>query len=421
MDPLSLTASYMGLISFCSTLIKAFKSLSLDSDELARLQPIIQQFEAFSHILMSTTENLPKADVIPGSDIYLSICYDSLFRINQSMKKILTGNKTLRTIRVKQFIDQNHKDIDDLKISVLLLQNLVQQNSIRQLTSMVEHFGNLMVHFNEKSMKANPDFSQELHRTPEEGKSLRGGENTDSIHQPRRSSTQELNADQDALNGKYHVLVSARNTYSAQAAVEEIQKGAIGKADLTAITLDVTDDVSIEAAAKGVSDQFGHLDILINNAGVGQAPGASSVREQFRQIFEVNVFGVAAVTDAFLPLLRASSFSDRRIVNVTTGLGLITMAGKKDYAFNANAWYVPDYRSSKAALNMITAAQSVKFASDKIAVIAVAPGMCRTKFTGGQGRKEASDGAKVIVRAATEGNPEELSGTYVADEPHDGW
>lgn len=217
------------------------------------------------------------------------------------------------------------------------------------------------------------------------------------------------------------MLVSARNTSSAQAAVEEIQKGAIDKAALTAITLDVTDDVSIEAAAKGVSDQFGHLDILINNTGVGQAPGASSVREQFRQIFEVNVFGVAAVTEAFLPLLRASSFSDRRIVNVTTGLGLITMAGKKDYAFNANAWYVPDYRSSKAALNMITAAQSVKFASDKIVVIAVAPGMCRTKFTGGQGRKEASDGAKVIVRAATEGNPEELSGTYVADEPNDGW
>ncbi|XDG01371.1 hypothetical protein ABKA04_000986 [Annulohypoxylon sp. FPYF3050] len=221
--------------------------------------------------------------------------------------------------------------------------------------------------------------------------------------------------------GKYHVLVSARNTSNAQAAVEEIQKGAIDKAALTAITLDVTDDGSIEAAAKGVSDQFGHLDILINNAGVGQAPGASSVREQFRQIFEVNVFGVAAVTEAFLPLLRASSFSDRRIINVTTGLGLITMAGKKDYAFNANAWYAPDYRSSKAALNMITAAQSVKFASDKIAVIAVAPGMCRTKFTGGQGRKEASDGAKVIVRAATEGNPEELSGTYVADEPSDGW
>ncbi|KAI1104960.1 hypothetical protein F4804DRAFT_305575 [Jackrogersella minutella] len=227
-------------------------------------------------------------------------------------------------------------------------------------------------------------------------------------------------AKQFASLGKYHVLVSARSTSNAEAAIQEIQKES-SDAALTPITLDVTDDASIAAAAKNVTDQFGHIDILINNAGVGLAPGATTVREQFRQIFEVNVFGVVAVTDAFLPLLKASTYSDRRIVNVTSGLGLISMAGKKGYAFNANAWYAPDYRSSKAALNMITAAQSVKFASDKIAVVSAAPGMCRTKFTGGQGRKEASDGAKVIVRAATEGNPEEVSGTYVCDEASDGW
>jgi NAD(P)-dependent dehydrogenase (short-subunit alcohol dehydrogenase family) len=223
-----------------------------------------------------------------------------------------------------------------------------------------------------------------------------------------------------ASSGKYHVLVTARSASNAETAVQELLADAADKTALTPITLDVTDDASIAAAAKTVSEKFGRLDILINNAGIGQVPGAP-IREQFRQIFEVNVFGVVAVTDAFLPLLRASTYADRRIVNVTSGLGLITMAGKKGYAFNANAWYAPDYRSSKAALNMITAAQSVKFADEKIAVIAVAPGMCRTKFTGNQGRKEASDGARVIVGAATGGNPEELSGTYVAEEPHEGW
>ncbi|KAI0401617.1 hypothetical protein F4802DRAFT_579761 [Xylaria palmicola] len=222
-----------------------------------------------------------------------------------------------------------------------------------------------------------------------------------------------------ASSGKYHVIVSARSTGNAQATVEKLQEGAADKTALTPVTLDVTDDASIAAAAKTISGQFGHLDILINNAGVGQASG--SIREQFRQVFEVNVFGVAAVTEAFLPLLKASTFADRRIVNVTSGLGLISMAGKKGYAFNAAAWYAPDYRTSKAALNMITAAQSVKFAEDNIAVIAAAPGMCRTRFTGGQGRKEASDGAKVIVRAATEGDAKALTGTYVCDEPSDGW
>ncbi|GAW23399.1 hypothetical protein ANO14919_129580 [Xylariales sp. No.14919] len=223
-----------------------------------------------------------------------------------------------------------------------------------------------------------------------------------------------------ASSGKYHVLVSARNTINAHTAVEQLQNEAADKTALTPITLDVADDASIEAAAREVSEQFGHLDILINNAGLGSAPGLP-IRETYRQIFEVNVFGAAAVTEAFMPLLRASSFHDRRIVNVTSGLGLISMAGKKGYAFNADAWYVPEYRTSKAALNMITAAQSAKFAGDKIAVVAAAPGMCRTRFTGGQGRKEASDGARVVVRASTEGNPEEMTGTYVCDEPGDGW
>jgi NAD(P)-dependent dehydrogenase (short-subunit alcohol dehydrogenase family) len=227
-------------------------------------------------------------------------------------------------------------------------------------------------------------------------------------------------AQQLVSSNKYHVLVSARNPSNAQAAVQQLRTEAVDKTAVTSITLDVTDDESIEAAAKSVKDQFGRLDILINNAGLGTVPD-QPVREQYRQIFEVNVFGVAAVTEAFLPLLKASSFSDKRVVNVTSGLGLISMAGKKDYAFNANAWYAPDYRSSKAALNMITAAQSVRFASDKISVIAVAPGMCRTRFTGGQGRKDASDGAKVIVRAATMGDSEALSGTYNAEEPSEGW
>lgn len=221
-------------------------------------------------------------------------------------------------------------------------------------------------------------------------------------------------AKQLASNGNFHVLVGARGEPKAQTAVEELLSEVPG-ATVTPIALDVTDDASISAAAQTVSDKYGHLDILINNAGVGQVPG-EPVREKYRQIFEVNVFGVAAMMDAFLPLLRASTYPDRRIVNVTSGLGQISMAGKKDYPFNAKAWFAPDYRSSKAALNMITAAHAVTLADDKIAVIAAAPGFCRTRFTGGQGKKDATAGASVIARAATEGNAEELSGTFVADE-----
>jgi hypothetical protein len=65
---------------------------------------------------------------------------------------------------------------------------------------------------------------------------------------------------------------------------------------------------------------------------------------------------------------------------------------------------------------MLTAVNSVLLADEGISVISAASGFCRTNFTGGQGIKDASDGAKVIIRAATEGDPNELYGTLVADE-----
>ncbi|PYI12386.1 dehydrogenase [Aspergillus sclerotiicarbonarius CBS 121057] len=222
-------------------------------------------------------------------------------------------------------------------------------------------------------------------------------------------------ARQLASSNKFHVLVGARSALKAEAAVKELESDAADKSALTPITIDVADDASITAAAQTVSKAFGRLDILINNAGIAQAPD-TTLREQYRQIFEVNVFGMAVVMDAFLPLLRASPYPDRRIVNVTSGQGLISRAGKKDHPANAKTYFIPDYRSSKAAVNMITVAYSVNLADEKIAVVAAAPGYCRTNLNGGQGVKEASDGAKVVVRAATEGDPETLSGTYIADE-----
>ncbi|EEU36907.1 uncharacterized protein NECHADRAFT_42034 [Fusarium vanettenii 77-13-4] len=227
-------------------------------------------------------------------------------------------------------------------------------------------------------------------------------------------------AQQLASSGKYNVLVGARSSSKAEAAVQALQAEGINKTTLTPVAIDVTDDRSIAAAVQTVSDQAGHLDILINNAGLGTST-AATIREQYREIFEANVFGVAAVIDAFLPLIRASSFSDRRVVNVTSAVGLTTMASEEGFEYNAKSYYVPDYRSSKAAVNMITVAQSVKLAEYDIAVVAAAPGMCRTRFTGGYGMKDASEGARAIVRAATEGDPKKLTGTFVADEPHTGW
>lgn len=223
-----------------------------------------------------------------------------------------------------------------------------------------------------------------------------------------------------AASGTYHVLVTARSLSNAEAAVREVATTAADPSALTPIQLDVTSSASIAAAAELVASEFGHLDILINNAGIGQVPGASVV-EAFRQVFDVNVFGVVAVTEAFLPLIKKSTYHDRRIVNVTSALGLITQAGDQEYDFNAEKLYIADYRASKAALNMVTVAMAGSLREEGIAVVAVAPGWCKTRLMGGAGFKEVVDGAKVIAGAATEGKGSEISGKYVAGEAHDGW
>jgi NAD(P)-dependent dehydrogenase (short-subunit alcohol dehydrogenase family) len=108
------------------------------------------------------------------------------------------------------------------------------------------------------------------------------------------------------------------------------------------IAIDVTDDSSIAAAAKLVTDTYGSLDVLINTAGISTGPPGSSLRENFRAVFETNVFGATVVIGSFLPLLRASKYHDRRIVNVTSGLGQIGLAGAHGSPFNAKGYAVPE-------------------------------------------------------------------------------
>ncbi|KAL4784207.1 putative short-chain dehydrogenase [Aspergillus varians] len=218
-----------------------------------------------------------------------------------------------------------------------------------------------------------------------------------------------------ASTGKYHLLVGARSQSKAEGTAQQLSSL---NPDVTPLVIDVTDDASITAAAKSVTDQFGSLDILINNAGISASPehASLSLRENYRAVFEVNVFGVAVVTSTFLPLLRASKYHDRRIVNITTGLGQLGIALSPTSEYNIKAWALPVYRSSKTALNMVTAVDAVTLAEEDISVVLAAPGFTRTNFTGGNGVKDAAQAAVQIVRAATEGGPKEYLGKIVDEE-----
>jgi len=164
---------------------------------------------------------------------------------------------------------------------------------------------------------------------------------------------------------------------SRDAARGERAAGEIG-GDVRLLVLDVIDAASIAAAAR----QVPALDILVNNAGIsgdGRTPDSEDVGT-FRRIYETNVFGVVAVTNAFLPVLRRSAHP--RIVNISSGTG--SLAASAGQAAGASVSSRPRtgsfaaYRSSKTALNELTVLYAQALAADGFKVNALAPGLRRT-------------------------------------------
>ncbi|KAK2599079.1 hypothetical protein QQS21_005420 [Conoideocrella luteorostrata] len=218
--------------------------------------------------------------------------------------------------------------------------------------------------------------------------------------------------------GKYHVLMACRSILKGEKAIADLKAEGVDVSALTPIEIDVASDVSIVAARDGVKSEFGHLDILINSAGVNGVVGEkkADLRDNYRFVFEANVFGLASMTQTFLPLLRASSYSDRRIVNVTRGLGQIGVALAEDNMYKAAGLPAPEYRSSKAAVNMITAVDARLLQPEGIHVVLVAPGQTATAFNAYNGPKSPAQGAANIVRAAVKGHAPDLIAKLHAEE-----
>jgi NAD(P)-dependent dehydrogenase (short-subunit alcohol dehydrogenase family) len=217
-----------------------------------------------------------------------------------------------------------------------------------------------------------------------------------------------------AANG-VTVLLGSRNFERGEAAAREIGLRAI------ALQLDVTDRVSIAAAAERIRKEFGRLDLLVNNAAISNTrKGNLSLQEyakitlasnasldEVRAVWETNVFGVLAVYQAMLPLLRESP--DARIVNVSSGVGSLT--SNADPAYPTHAFYCPVYPASKTALNAITLAMMVELESTGIKVNLVSPAFTNTNLNGYAGTESVDDGSREVVRVALLG-PEGPSGTF---------
>jgi NAD(P)-dependent dehydrogenase (short-subunit alcohol dehydrogenase family) len=211
------------------------------------------------------------------------------------------------------------------------------------------------------------------------------------------------------------VLVGSRSIERGEVAVREIGIGAI------ALQLDVTDGASIAAAAEHICEEYGRLDLLVNNAGISNTRrGSLSLQDyakmsrpsnasldEMRAVWETNVFGILAVYQAMLPLLRKSS--DARIVNVSSGVGSLTV--NADPAYPYHAMFGPIYPASKAALNAITLAIMIELESTDIKVNLVSPAFTKTNLNGYQGTESVEDGSREVVRVALLG-PDGPTGTF---------
>jgi NAD(P)-dependent dehydrogenase (short-subunit alcohol dehydrogenase family) len=221
----------------------------------------------------------------------------------------------------------------------------------------------------------------------------------------------------DLVGHGFAVLVGSRNLANGETAAKSI--GA------HAIQLDVTNKASIAAAAERIGKEFGKLDVLVNNAGishVGRQDGkmedvARKSRlsvvplDDVRAIYEVNVFGVIAVTQAMLPLLRKAPSA--RIVNVSSGVGsLARTLGPGGEHLRA---IFGAYSISKAALNSVTVGFAVELEKDGIKVNGACPGFTKTALNNFQGTKTVEQGAREPVRLALLG-PDGPTGTYSNDE-----
>lgn len=163
------------------------------------------------------------------------------------------------------------------------------------------------------------------------------------------------------------VYLGARDLHSGVEVAESI--GA------TAIQLDATDPDSIASAAARIDDEVGRLDVLVNNAGIAgdQRPPAEAEPADLRRVFETNVFGAAAVIQAFTPLLEASTAPV--VVNVSSAVGSLGLNAAPDAR-----WSMLAYPMSKAALNMLTIQYARAF--PRWRVNSATPGLTATEFTG---------------------------------------
>lgn len=207
------------------------------------------------------------------------------------------------------------------------------------------------------------------------------------------------------------VLLGARNAERGREAEAKLKAEGF---DAQFVHLDVEDAETHQTAAQFVAEKFGKLDVLVNNAGIALDANftASNVPlDVLRKTFDTNFFGVIALTQTFLPLVKKSAAG--RIVNVSSGLGSLTQHSDPTWEFYGVKLLA--YNSSKTALNAFTVMLAHELKDTNIKVNSADPGFTATDLNGHRGYRSVEQGASIIVELAT--LPDDgATGSYFDDQ-----
>lgn len=192
------------------------------------------------------------------------------------------------------------------------------------------------------------------------------------------------------------VILTSRDEENGKATAEKLQTEGL---DVKFYHLDVTSPESIEHLARYIRNEFGKLEILVNNAGIAKDPLGDPEGSVFnakintlQQTIETNVYGPLLLCQALIPLMKEQNYG--RVVNVSSGIGQIS--GMDDISTS-----YPAYRISKTALNVVTRMVANELKDTNILVNSVCPGWVKTDLGGPNAPRTIEQGVETIVWLAT--------------------
>jgi NAD(P)-dependent dehydrogenase (short-subunit alcohol dehydrogenase family) len=197
------------------------------------------------------------------------------------------------------------------------------------------------------------------------------------------------------------VVLTARKPAAGTAAVKKL---AAQKLAATFHPLDVTDGNSIAALREFLKKTYGHVDALINNAGIIAKGDGSALKVELaavRETLETNALAPLHLAQTLLPLLKNGT--SPRIVNMSSGMGALS---DNDGGYAA-------YRMSKTAINAVTAILAAELRGT-VAVNSVCPGWVKTDMGGPHAERDVAAGADTAVWLALDA-PAKLTGKFVRD------